>query len=132
MTREYVRILTPYIKSRRVHSFEMRTPACLARHHSGIFGAHPLLFLFCKRKSPATNGYRAFLSCWADSNCRPHPYYSPGRDTVVLPPAKTFEDVYGYMLVAQVGNYAIATPYINVLETIQKTMEYHKDDTAEY
>jgi len=24
-------------------------------------------------------------------------YYSPGRDTVVLPPATTFEDVYGYM-----------------------------------
>lgn len=60
--------------------------------------------------------------------------YEPGSQVFILERDKNGEavDVSGYMFVAQVGDYAIATPYINDLETIEETMEYHKDDTAEY
>ena len=29
---------------------------------------------FCNKKAPKTEVFDAFWSCWADSNCRPHPY----------------------------------------------------------
>ena len=29
---------------------------------------------FCNKKAPKTAVFDAFWSCWADSNCRPHPY----------------------------------------------------------
>ena len=29
---------------------------------------------FCNEKAPKTEVFDAFWSCWADSNCRPHPY----------------------------------------------------------
>ena len=31
---------------------------------------------FCNKKAPKTEVFDAFWSCWADSNCRPHPYQS--------------------------------------------------------
>ena len=29
---------------------------------------------FCNKKAPKAEVFDAFWSCWADSNCRPHPY----------------------------------------------------------
>ena len=29
---------------------------------------------FCNKKASKTEVFDAFWSCWADSNCRPHPY----------------------------------------------------------
>jgi hypothetical protein len=31
---------------------------------------------FYNKKAPKTEVFDAFWSCWADSNCRPHPYQS--------------------------------------------------------
>ena len=31
---------------------------------------------FCNKKASKTEVFDAFWSCWADSNCRPHPYQS--------------------------------------------------------
>ena len=37
------------------------------------FGSHHFR-RFCNKKAPKTEVFDAFWSCWADSNCRPHPY----------------------------------------------------------
>ena len=37
------------------------------------FGSHHFL-RFCNKKASKTEVFDAFWSCWADSNCRPHPY----------------------------------------------------------
>lgn len=40
-------------------------------------------------------------------------------------------DVSGYMFVTDVLDYAILTAYINDLETIRETLEYHEEECRE-
>lgn len=40
-------------------------------------------------------------------------------------------DVTGYMYLATVGSYVIATSYINDLETAEETLAYHEEETEE-
>ena len=50
--------------------------ACGSRCGSAIdlhFDSHRF-WRFCNEKAPKAEVFDAFWSCWADSNCRPHPY----------------------------------------------------------
>ena len=44
----------------------------------GIFEPHRKT-TFCNKKSPKTEVFEDFWSCWADLNRRPHPYQLIGR-----------------------------------------------------
>ena len=55
------------------HSVGQQLTHILART---IFG------VFATKKAPKTEVFDAFWSCWADSNCRPHPY----QDWLVVVP----------------------------------------------
>lgn len=39
------------------------------------------------------------------------------------------DDIAGYMYLTTVGEYVIATPYINDLETVEETLLYHAEET---
>ena len=43
---------------------------------------HTIFGVFATKKAPKVEAFDAFWSCWADSNCRPHPY----QDWLVVVP----------------------------------------------
>ena len=58
------------------HCFRPLISPCGSRCGSVLdshFGSHHFR-RFCNKKASKTEVFDAFWSCWADSNCRPHPY----------------------------------------------------------
>ena len=51
---------------------------------------------FCNKKAPKTEVFGAFWSCWADSNCRPHPYQKVRIRFILCPlvPLHTVNSLY--------------------------------------
>lgn len=57
--------------------------------------------------------------------------FAPGQRIWVVERDESEEavSVSGYMILAQVGGYVIATPYINDYETLEETLLYHAEET---
>lgn len=58
---------------------------------------------------------------------------TPGQKIWVVERDESEEvvDVSGYMFLAQVGGYVIATSYINDYETLEETLSYHAEETRQ-
>ena len=82
-----VRRTGPWVKISCPFSWVQFISACGSRCGSAFdphFDSHHFRH-FCNKKASKTEVFDAFWSCWADSNCRPHPYQKAFSLFIVCP-----------------------------------------------